>query len=198
LQHPNGRLVVTYSAKRAHNDRENRRKGLQRLEKRVNSGKLSKKHINNRGYNKYLKLIGDITITIDYEKYHADSIWDGLKGYITNTTLTKSQVVENYMHLWQIEKAFRISKTDLRIRPVYHRIRYRIEAHICICFVAYAVYKELERLLLKNNIGISAEKAINEIKEIRKLQYRLPRSGVIKTKLLRLNEIQTLLTKMKI
>jgi transposase len=198
LQHPNGRLVVSYSAKRAHNDRENRRKGLQRLEKRVKSGKLSKKHINNRGYNKYLKLIGDITITIDYEKYNADSIWDGLKGYITNTTLTKNQVIENYMHLWQIEKAFRISKTDLRIRPVYHRIRHRIEAHICICFVAYAVYKELERLLLINNIGISAEKAINEIKEIRKLQYRLPRSGVVKTKLLRLNEIQTLLTKMKI
>jgi len=198
LQHPNGRLIVTYSAKRAHNDRENRRKGLQRLEKRVNSGKLSKKHINNRGYNKYLKLIGDITITIDYEKYKADSIWDGLKGYITNTTLTKNQVVENYMHLWQIEKAFRISKTDLRIRPVYHRIRHRIEAHICICFVAYAVYKELERLLLKNNIGISAEKAINEIKEIRKLQYRLPRSGNVKTKLLRLNDIQTQLTKMEI
>jgi transposase len=198
LQHPNGRLIVSYSAKRAHNDRENRRKGLQRLEKRVKSGKLSKQHINNRGYNKYLKLMGDITITIDYEKYNADSIWDGLKGYITNTTLTKNQVIENYMHLWQIEKAFRISKTDLRIRPVYHRIRHRIEAHICICFVAYAVYKELERVLWVNNIGISAEKAINEIKEIRRLQYRLPRSGVVKTKLLRLNENQTLLTKMKI
>jgi len=89
LQHPNGRLIVTYSSKRAHNDRENRRKGLKRLEKRVQSGKLSKKHINNRGYNKYLKLIGDVTITIDYEKYNADGLWDGLKGYITNTTLTK-------------------------------------------------------------------------------------------------------------
>ncbi|HEM49560.1 MAG TPA: IS1634 family transposase, partial [Caldithrix sp.] len=49
LQHPNGRLIITYSSKRAHNDKENRRKGLKRLEKRVNSGKLSKKHINNRG-----------------------------------------------------------------------------------------------------------------------------------------------------
>jgi len=196
LQHPNGRLIVTYSSKRAHNDRENRRKGLKRLEKRVQSGKLSKKHINNRGYNKYLKLIGDVTITIDYEKYNADGLWDGLKGYITNTTLTKEQIVDNYQQLWQIEKAFRISKTDLRIRPVYHRMKHRIEAHICICFSAYAVYKELERILVKNKIGMSPEKAINEIKEIRQLQYTLPKSGQVKTKLLRLNERQTQLIKM--
>jgi transposase len=198
LQHPNGMLIVTYSVKRAHNDRENRRKGLQRLEKRVNSGKLSKKHINNRGYNKYLKLIGDVKIAIDYEKYHADSSWDGLKGYITNTTsLTKEQVINNYQQLWQVEKAFRISKTDLRIRPVYHRIKHRIEAHLCICFAAYAVYKELERLLAKNKIAMSPEKAINEIKEIRQLQYTLPKSGQVKTKVLRLNENQAQLMNMK-
>ena len=196
LQHPNGRLIITYSSKRAHNDKENRRKGLRRLEKRVNSGKLSKKHINNRGYNKYLKLIGDIKIIIDYEKYNADSFWDGLKGYITNTMLTKKQVVSNYQQLWHVEKAFRISKTDLRIRPVYHRIRNRIEAHICICFAAYAVYKELERMLIKNNIAMSPEKAINEIKEIRSLQYMLPKSMQLKTKLLRLNDRQAQLMKL--
>lgn len=197
LQHPNGRLIVTYSVKRAHNDKKNRRKGLQRLEKRVKSGKLSKKNINNRGYNKYLKLIGDVKVTIDYEKYHADDAWDGLKGYITNTSLKKEQVVDNYQQLWQVEKAFRISKTDLRIRPVYHRIKHRIEAHLCICFTAYSVYKELERLLKINNITISPEKAISEIKEIRQLKYTLPKSGQIKTKLLRLNENQRQLVNMK-
>jgi transposase len=196
LQHPNGRLITTYSAKRAHKDKENRRKGLKRLEKKVDSGKLSKKHINNRGYNKYLKLTGDVVITIDYEKFNADSVWDGLKGYITNTKLTKEQVVFNYQQLWQIEKAFRISKTDLRIRPVYHRIKQRIEAHLCICFSAYAVYKELERMLAKNNIAMSPEKAINEIKEIRQLQYILPKSGQIKTKLLKLTNSQTQLINM--
>jgi hypothetical protein len=65
LSSPNGRLIVTYSSKRAHNDRKNREKGLRRLEKKIASGKLSKKHINNRGYNKYLKLTGDIYIAID-------------------------------------------------------------------------------------------------------------------------------------
>jgi transposase len=190
LKHSNGRLIVTFSAKRAHNDNKNRIKGLKRLEKKAESGKLKKEHINNRGYNKYLKLTGDVVISIDYEKFNADNVWDGLKGYLTNTALTKEKVIANYQQLWQIEKAFRISKTDLRIRPVYHRIKHRIESHLCICFSAYAVYKELERLLQKNNIELSPEKAINEIKEIRQLQYRLPISGQVKTKLLQLNNRQ--------
>ena len=197
LQHPYGRLIITYSGKRAHKDRANRVKGMNRLEKKVKSGKLSKNHINNRGYNKYLKLIGNIEIIIDYEKFDSDSVWDGLKGYITNTSLTKKKVIANYHQLWQIEKAFRISKTDLRIRPVYHRIKERIETHLCICFTAYAVYKELERLLKKNNINMSPEKAINEIKEIRQLNYILPKSRQVKTKLLKLTESQSQLIKMK-
>ena len=198
ISYPNGRLIISYSSKRAHNDKKNREKGLKRLEKRVNSGKLSKKHINNRGYNKYLKLTGDITISIDYEKFEKDVVWDGLKGYVTNTTLSKNQVIENYQQLWHVEKAFRISKTDLRIRPVYHRIKRRIEAHICICFTAYSVYKELERLLNKNNIKLSPEKAIDEIKEIRQLTYVIPKARTVKVKLLKSTPIQSVLLNMNI
>ncbi|MFO8018525.1 MAG: IS1634 family transposase [Promethearchaeia archaeon] len=195
---PNGRLIVSYSSKRAYKDRKNREKGLKRLEKKVERGKLSKKHINNRGYNKYLKLTGEVKITIDYEKFNADSVWDGLKGYVTNTNFSRKEVIKQYSQLWQVEKAFRISKTDLRIRPVYHRLKRRIEAHICICFTAYAVYKELERILIKNNINLSPEKAIKEIKEIRQLRYVLPKSREVKSKLLRPNSVQAQLLKMKI
>jgi transposase len=198
LSSPNGRLIVTYSSKRAHNDKRNREKGLRRLEKKVNSGKLSKKHINNRGYNKYLKLTGDLIISIDYEKFQVDGQWDGLKGYVTNTSLSKNKVVEHYGQLWHVEKAFRISKTDLRIRPVYHRLKRRIEAHICICFAAYAIYKELERLVKKNKIMLSPEKAIENIKEIRQLRYTLPKSKELKVKLLKPSSIQSELLNMKI
>ncbi len=198
ISYPNGRLILSYSSKRAYNDKKNREKGLKRLEKRVNSGKLSKKHINNRGYNKYLKLIGDITISIDYEKYENDCIWDGLKGYVSNTTMSKIKVIENYQQLWHVEKAFRISKTDLRIRPVYHRIKRRIEAHICICFTAYAVYKELERLLKKNRINLSPEKAVEEIKNIKQLKYMLPKAKIMKIKILKPNEVQSALLEMEI
>ena len=198
IKSKNGRLIVSFSSKRAHNDKKNRDKGLKRLEKRVKSGKLTKEHINNRGYNKYLKLSGEVTVAIDYEKFEADEVWDGLKGYVTNTRLPKKQVIENYSQLWMVEKAFRISKTDLRIRPIYHRLKDRIQAHICICFTAYAIYKELERLLKKNKIGLSAGKAIEQIKEIRQLRYTLPRSREVKTKILQPTPLQTRLIDMKI
>ncbi|MBT4727913.1 MAG: IS1634 family transposase [Bacteroidetes bacterium] len=194
----NGRLIVSFSAKRAYNDKKNREKGLKRLEKKIRTGKLTKDQINNRGYNKYLKLSGEVNITIDYEKYEKDCVWDGLKGYVTNTTLPRNKVIENYSQLWHVEKAFRISKTDLRIRPIYHRLKNRIEAHICICFSAYTIYKELERQLKANNIDLSPEKAINEIKEIRQLRYILPKSRRVKTKILNPTEKQLQLIEMKI
>ena len=198
LESKNGRLIVSYSPKRAHNDNKNREKGLVRLEKKVKSGKLSKEHINNRGYNKYLKLSGQVSVSIDYQKYEADAVWDGLKGYVTNTNLSRKKVIENYSQLWKVEKAFRISKTDLRIRPVYHRLKRRIEAHICICFASYSIYKELERLLKNNAIKLSPEKAIDEIKEIRQLTYVLPKSKTVKTRILQPNENQSALLNMKI
>jgi transposase len=124
------RLIVNYSSARATKDEYNRRRGLTRLEKQIKAGRLTKSHINKRGYNKYLRLTGEITIDIDYEKYNHDQVWDGLKGYIINSNISNQEVMQNYKNLWFVEKAFRMSKTDLRIRPIYHRLRDRIEAHI--------------------------------------------------------------------
>lgn len=160
------KLIVTYSDNRAGKDRKNRERGLKKLEKRIKTGKLTKSSINNRGYNKYLKMDGEINIEIDHKKYNADAAWDGLKGYVSNARLTKDEIIENYGHLWQIEKAFRISKTDLKIRPIYHRIQRRIEAHICISFVAYKVYKELDRRLKELSSNLTPEKAIEIAKTI--------------------------------
>jgi len=87
-------------------------------ENKIKSGKLTKQNINNRGYNKYLKMEGEIKISIDEEKFKSDQKWDGLKGYMTNCNLQPSVIIENYKNLWQIEKAFRMSKTNLRIRPI--------------------------------------------------------------------------------
>lgn len=153
------RLIVTYSEQRRKKDAYGRERGLVRLRQKIKSGTLSKEHINNRGYNKFLTLKGSIEVSIDEVKVARDSLWDGLKGYITNTDLSVEKVTENYRQLWRIEKAFRISKTDLRIRPVYHYRRKRIEAHICIAFVAYTIYKELERLLEQAQAGFSPKRA---------------------------------------
>jgi transposase len=160
------RLIIEYTEARAKKDEFNRERGLKKLEKQINAGKLTKGNLNNRGYNKYLKMDGDISISIDYQKYENDRKWDGIKGYITNTDLERGTVVSRYRELWHIERAFRISKTDLRIRPIYHRRRNRIESHICISFMSYLMYKELQRLLINKNLNISVAKAIDQINKI--------------------------------
>ncbi len=159
-------LHISYSDKRAKKDRYNRERGLAKLEKRLSSGKLTKANINNRGYNKFLKLEGQINVSIDQEKLGIDQKWDGLKGYLTNTDLTSAEVIGNYNNLWKIEKAFRISKTDLRIRPIFHRLKKRIEAHICVSFMAYLIYKELERVLKHSSNGLSMNTAIENINKM--------------------------------
>jgi transposase len=168
------RLVVSYSEKRANKDLKNRERGLTRLQKNLNKGKLTKSHINNRGYNKYLRLEGDITIEIDYDKFEADNKWDGLKGYLTNTKLSAKNVIENYNQLWQIEKAFRISKTDFKIRPIYHRNGNRIDAHICIAFVAYTIYKEVERRLAEKNVPLSPARVAELTKTMYTIKIKIP------------------------
>jgi transposase len=183
-------LYAAYTSNRAAKDEHNRKRGLQRLEKQIKAGKLTKSSINNKGYNKYLKMEGDITIKIDYQKYQADKQWDGLKGYLTNTKLTGRQVIENYQNLWHIEKAFRMSKTDLKVRPVYHRLKRRIEAHICIAFTAYNVYKELERVLAKEKSILTLRKAAELTQNIYEITYTLPDSKHTKSKLLKMDNLQ--------
>lgn len=183
-------LYVAYTDKRAVKDAHNRKRGLQRLEKQIKAGKLTKSNINNKGYNKYLKMKGDVTIEVDYDKYRADKKWDGLKGYITNTQLTGKQVIENYQNLWQIEKAFRMSKTDLRVRPVYHRLKHRIQAHICIAFTAYAIYKELERVLYHEKSTLSLKKAAELTHNMYQITYTLPDSKHTNSKLLKMDDQQ--------
>ena len=182
-------LFVCYSPSRARKDAFNREKGLKRLEKGLKAGRLTKSSINNRGYNKYLKLEGEIKIEIDYQKFENDSMWDGLKGYITNTNPTGEEVIDTYNNLWLIERAFRISKTDLKIRPIYHRSRERIEAHICISFVSYLIFKEFERALSENEIKTSVNQAIKQINKMHEVIFQYP-NGNQQRVLLKNNPVQ--------
>lgn len=195
IQKDDLKLIITYSDQRAKKDQYNREKGLKRLEKHLKSGKLSKQSVNNRGYNKFLKLVGEIEVSLDDAKILEDQKWDGLKGYLTNSKLNKNEIIENYQHLWQIEKAFRVSKTDLKIRPIYHRLQKRIEAHICLNFVAYKIYKELERQLKELKTELSPEKVIEIASNIYELTSILPNNELIKKRLI-LTEEQKYLQKL--
>ena len=200
IQKPNKiRLIVNYSIKRARKDAHLRKKGLERLEKSLKSGKLTKQKINNRGYNKYLKIKNEIAVEIDYTAFQEDDKWNGLKGYVTNCNLSVMEIMDSYKQLWAIEKAFRISKTDLRVRPIYHRLERRIKTHICIAFCSYKIYKELERQLKMENALLSVEQTINALKTIYQAQIILPQSKKKMMLLLPLDDTQqTILQTFKI
>lgn len=142
------RVVLTYSNKRAKKDKYLRDKALQRLELKIaQSSNLKKSDLKLSYYAKFLDLNDECSIQykLNNNKIIEDEKLDGLKGYITNdTTLNHETIINHYQNLWHIEKAFRISKTDLKIRPIYHRLETRIKAHILISFVSYALYKEFE------------------------------------------------------
>jgi transposase len=179
LSKDNLNLIVTYSEKRAKKDSYNREKGLKKLEKLLKSKKLTKSSINNRGYNKFLEMDGEISLKIDDDKIKNDEKWDGLKGYITNSSMNKEEILENYKNLWQIEKAFRVAKSELKIRPIFHFKRERIEAHICLNFVAYKIYKELERILKLKKSALSPEKVIQIIQNITQISVLMPDNDII-------------------
>lgn len=182
------RLIVGYSDKRAKKDRYNRQKGIERLEKAFKRGKITKDKINKRGYNKFLELTNDVEVRINRQKIKDDEKWDGLKGYITNTDLPAKEVYNQYNGLWIIEKAFRITKGTLQIRPMFHFTPRRIEAHVCICFVAYKVYKELERILRASQFEISADKVLSIAKTITTIRVKLPSSDRILEKTMLLTD----------
>ena len=168
------RLLVGYTDDRAKKDAYNREKGIRRLEKAYKHGALTKGNINKRGYNKFLSMDGEVKVAINYDRVADDSKWDGLKGYLTNTDIPIQDVYTAYHNLWHVERAFRIAKSKVEIRPMFHFTRKRFEAHICICFVALKVYKELERMLKVSEIKMSVDKVLALAKTITAIQIKLP------------------------
>ena len=103
------RLIVSYSDARAKKNAYNRDKGVERLRKAYAKGTLTKDKVNRRGYNKFLDINKDITVTINEDKILEDAKWDGLKGYVTNTNLSMDEVIHQYHGLCVVE-SFRDSK----------------------------------------------------------------------------------------
>jgi transposase len=92
----------------------------------------------------------------------------GLKGYVTNLEAPAAEYVMGAYHqLWQIEKSFRMSKTDLRARPIYHHKKDSIEAHLTIVFAALAVTRWLEQ-----RTGWSIKKLVTALRRYRTIDIQ--------------------------
>jgi transposase len=87
----------------------------------------------------------------------------GIKGYYTNLNESKADnatVIKRYHELYRIEQAFRISKSDLQTRPIFHYKEQPIKLHILICFIALVVSKHIEL-----RTGISIRKFVDDLKK---------------------------------
>ena len=170
------RLVLSFSIQRMKKDKYLREKHLNKLKEKINSSSnLTKKDLKSP-YKKYLVLENSnsnsnkncfITFKLNEEKVNLDEKLDGIKGYLTNDfKLSHNEIISHYTNLHFIEEAFRISKTDLRIRPIYHRIEDRIKAHILISFIAYAIYRDFIIKIKKLNLKTSRKIIRDLIKHI--------------------------------
>jgi transposase len=163
----NRRLIVTYSDKLARKNKYDRDVAIDKLGKKLESSKEPSSLISNYGYKKFLKIQGDACVELDEQKYEQASRFDGLHGVITNVKdLSDKEVIEHYSGLWQIEECFRVSKHDLRIRPIFHWTPRKIKSHIMICFIALTCVKHLGYKVKLRFESMSAKRMANALNHI--------------------------------
>ncbi len=95
----------------------------------------------------------------------------GLKGYVTNIEaglMPAGEVIASYHDLWHVEQSFRMSKTDLAARPIFHHTREAIEAHLTIVFSALAIARHLQ-----NATGLSIKKIVQTLRPIQQISVRI-------------------------
>jgi transposase len=144
LEYEGKRLITSYKSSRAKNDAHERSMILQKIAKTLGSKGSTKKLVSNSGVKKYTSM-QDSSAIIDDNKISQDELWDGLHGVITNDhKLTPQEILAKYARLWVIEESFRINKHNLQMRPIFHWSPRRIESHIAICYMSFAILRHIE------------------------------------------------------
>ena len=157
-EHPGAwRAVWAYSAKRARRDQktlyaqETRAKAVVAGERTAKSTRFVKTTAGAR--------------TLDEASLARAQSLVGLKGYVTNldaATMPAAEVIAKYHDLWHVERSFRMSKTDLEARPMFHRTRDAIEAHLTIVFTALAVAH-----CIQERSGLAIANVIKQLRPLR-------------------------------
>jgi transposase len=170
-----GKIVSTYSSKRALKDKTDREKMLEKAVKKITkeskSGASStelKNLLGNKGHTKFLKVqdADKSKVKINEDKVAQDAMWDGMHGVFTNTSFDELEVLSRYRGLWQIESCFRVSKSTLKMRPIFHYTPERIRGHIALCFLSLVTLKIIEKRLRDAKLKVTTESLISEIKDI--------------------------------
>ena len=129
-------IIVTYSQKRADKDRHEREEKIKTAEALLKNPTL----INKKAARYFLKKKQEQSYELDEQKIKESEKYDGLLAITTNNqTLTAAQVLDQYKQLYKIEHTFRTFKSHLEVRPMFHWTDKRIQGHICLCYIAYAL-----------------------------------------------------------
>ena len=148
------RIVYQYRQKRASLDLRNIEKQIEKAQKII-SGQTAAKRAKFLTVKTKEKILNQAMV----DKAQALA---GIKGYVTNLDVPDEQIISYYHQLFNVEASFRMAKSDLKARPIFHRKRDAIEAHLTVIFVAMALARTIEK-----RIGISIKHFVNTLRPIR-------------------------------
>lgn len=148
-------IIAYHSTQRARKDEHDREKDIEKIQKYLSSS--GKNKLTSRLKKPYVK-VSKSSITIDFDKLEEVKKYDGFFGLQTNIADADPMMfLASYRGLWQIEQTFRVAKTNLEIRPVFHYTPRRIKAHFAICYIALALIRHVEFILKRNNLNTPSE-----------------------------------------
>lgn len=151
------RAVWQYRHKREQRDRRTQTLQLQRAEDIAAGRKQPRK-------SRFLKGGGPKSYTVDYATAEKARYYFGLKGYVTSASkkvMSGAEIINAYHQLFEVERSFRMAKSDLRARPMFHHTRDSIEAHLSVVFCALAISRHMQ-----HRTGISIKKIIKTLRPL--------------------------------
>jgi transposase len=149
-------LIITWSSERAQRDGQDRERQIAKAQQLIDQHhKLGTK----KGYQRYIATEGENKVVgLDEARIAEDAWWDGYYGIQASATnLDATAVIEAYQQLWKIEESFRVLKSTMRVRPIFHWTPKRIKGHFVACFMAFVLERALENKLKANKIAASPE-----------------------------------------
>lgn len=141
-------LLCEYSSKRATKDRSDREKQIVKAKSLITTPSKMVSRF------KFIKGTGS-SLSLNEELIKKTRKLEGIKGYLTNTRLPKPMIIGRYHDLWRIENSFRITKSDLEARPIFHRLEETIKAHMVIVFAGLAI-----SIYIEQKTGMSIKKVL--------------------------------------
>jgi hypothetical protein len=160
------RLMLYYSKIRAIKDLNDRNKAVEKVKKYL--GKQAKNKLSGVLRKPYVSLSAENSlIDLDEEKLKEAAKFDGYFAIQTNlTNASPAEILEHYSGLWKVEQTFRITKYNLKIRPVFHYNPARIKAHFAICYIALNLVRTVEFMMKSHKCYVPLEQLTQLLQQV--------------------------------